>query len=65
MAGGGGASGSQLTAELYDPRTGSFQPTGLMTTARLGHTATLLPDGRVFVAYGYWGSGESAELYGS
>ena len=58
IAGGGPASwvGSGLpylaTAELYDPTTGIFSPTGPMTTPREDHTATLLEDGRVLIVGG-------------
>jgi WD40 repeat protein len=54
------------SAELYDPATGKFSPTGSMARARYDHTATLLQDGRILVAGGFGSSGEflaSAELY--
>ena len=53
------------SAEMYDPKTGTFTTIGPMSGTRVSHTATLLPDGRVLIAGGYNGSVDdnSAELY--
>ena len=40
------------TAELFDPRTNTFTPTGSMSTPRVSHTATLMPNGTVLIVGG-------------
>lgn len=39
-------------AEIYDPTTGSWRPTGPMVVPRYDHDAVALPDGRVVVVGG-------------
>jgi hypothetical protein len=55
------------TSVVMAQSTGTFAATGSMTTARAGHTATLLANGKVLVAGGYQrnlpGILASAELY--
>lgn len=54
------------SAALFDPRTGEFTPTGTMAVARFGHSAALLPDGRVLIVGGTRDTVEmlaSAEIY--
>jgi hypothetical protein len=66
IAGGVNLGGVLASAELYDPAAGTFTPTGSMTVARVGPTATLLPSEKVLIAGGEGSSSwplASAELY--
>jgi hypothetical protein len=51
ISGGANASNAFLAvAEVFDPASGAFAPSGELT--RVGHTATLLLDSRVLIAGG-------------
>ena len=66
VAGGHGIGGAALaTAELYDPGTGTWSPTGNMSQARNAYAAAQLTDGRVLAVGGSDGTNAlaTAELY--
>jgi hypothetical protein len=60
-AGVGPATIDDKTAEIFDPATGTFSPTGDMTVTRFNHTAIALNDGRVLIVGG--NGRNSAEVY--
>ena len=62
LTGGMAGTGASVSAELYDPDTGEWTATDDMLEGRLGHTATLLPDGTVLVAGGSSSVIDSAPL---
>ncbi|MBX6752224.1 MAG: hypothetical protein IRY85_21615, partial [Micromonosporaceae bacterium] len=47
-------------AEVFEPRTGRFEPVGSLSVGRGGHSAAKLPDGRVLIA---GGDTDTAELF--
>ena len=65
IAGGYPGAGQPLaSAEIFDPGTGLFSPTGSMAVGRGNPVAALLPDGRVLVAGGAGPPNEgSAEVF--
>ena len=52
LVAGGQPFSSLATAQLFAPESGGFVATGLLNTARDGHTATRLADGTVLIAGG-------------
>ena len=60
-AGVGPATIEDKTAEVFDPATGTFSPTGDMSVTRSNHSAIALNDGRVLVLGG--NGRNSAEVY--
>jgi len=75
-AGGGNASGANnvpgpglFSSESFDPQTNTWRPTSFLNTARVYHTATLLPDGPASVCGENCGkvlvAGGNAEIIGT
>lgn len=62
---GPGTAGTLSRAEIYEPDSDSWSAAASMSTARLQHSAALLPDGRVIVVGGLSGGTilSSTEIY--
>ena len=61
-----GSTQTTMSAELFDPATGTFTSTGSMSDTRGNHAAALLTNGKVLVAGGQATDGsvlQSAEIY--
>jgi hypothetical protein len=66
VLGGGNTEGLSLSAEAWDPASGSFSAAGSLTVGHDDPTTTLLPDGRALVVGGTAVDGEAlnaAELF--
>jgi hypothetical protein len=67
LAGGLVSSQPVAAAEIFDPTSGAFTPTGSLLGARSSHTATLLPSGMVLIVGGLGAPGSdvasTAEIY--
>ena len=66
MIGGGCAEnfgiGQSWGTEIYDPKTHSFEPSGVLDRKRTGCSAIAFPDGRVLVT-GNWYADDDMEIY--
>jgi hypothetical protein len=56
---------SIASTEIWDPSTLGFEPGPDLTEARAGHTATLLPDGRVLIVGGFRSAGLALDALAS
>jgi len=63
VAGGNVTLFARPSAELYDPLSGNWSPTGNMPTVVAYHTATLMTNGSVLVAGGSTAGGHTQIFY--
>ncbi len=59
---GGGSATYLAAAEVFDPRTGVFSPTGWLSTPRFAPTTTLVSNGRVLVIGGWVDAGTTSRI---